>query len=207
MIEPVQYTRDDALLLACRADSRPRLAVQACSATEVVLGRGSKPELELNVEAIEADSIPLLRRRGGGCAVLLDPGNVIVSWVERVPGIGGSKAAFARLSTWICEVLAATGIPGVEMRGISDLAIGQHKVGGACIYRSKDLLYYSTTLLVAPQLDLVERYLKHPPREPDYRGGRAHRDFMGALRDHGAGDAVALAWDLRRRLRDRVRAL
>jgi len=205
MIEPVQYTRDDELLLACRADGRPRLGVQVCSTTEVVLGRGSKPELELHLDAIETDAIPVLRRRGGGCAVLLDPGNVIVSWVERVPGIGGSKAAFSRLSTWICEALAAAGIAGVEMRGISDLAIGERKVGGACIYRSKDLLYYSTALLVEPELDLVERYLKHPPREPDYRSGRGHRDFMDALSDHGAGDTEALAWDLRRRLRDRMR--
>jgi lipoate-protein ligase A len=40
---------------------------------------------------------------------------------------------------------------------------------------------YSATLLVDPDLDLVERYLAHPPREPEYRRGRPHRDFMGRL--------------------------
>ena len=193
------------MLATCQASGRPLLEVYPCPATEVVLGRGSKPELELHLSAVEADGVPVLRRHGGGCAVLLDPGNLVISWVEKLPGLGGSKAAFERLSSWICGALAQAGVPGVEMRGISDLAIGDRKVGGACIYRSKDLLYYSTTLLVAPDLDRVERYLAHPPREPDYRNGRRHSEFMSALRDHGAGDVEALAWDLKRLLRDRLR--
>ena len=38
----------------------------------------------------------------------------------------------------------------------------------------------------------MERYLQHPPREPDYRRGRSHRDFMGDLATlAGAGDPAA----------------
>ncbi len=33
-----------------------------------------------------------------------------------------------------------------------------------------------------PDLDLVDRYLLYPPREPDYRYGRSHRKFMGSLK-------------------------
>ena len=32
------------------------------------------------------------------------------------------------------------------------------KIGGSCIFRRKDVLYYSTTLLVSPRIDLIERY-------------------------------------------------
>jgi lipoate-protein ligase A len=69
----------------------------------------------------------------------------------------------------------------VSQEGVSDLVHDGHKIGGSCIYRSRDLLYYSTTLLIDPDLELVERYLKHPPREPGYRRGRRHAEFMGSI--------------------------
>ena len=75
--------------------------------------------------------------------------------------------------------------------------LGERKIGGSCIWRTRGLLYYSTTLLVDPDLDLCERYLPHPPREPAYRAGRPHRAFMGSLRAAAwHGDAAALAGDL-----------
>jgi len=43
------------------------------------------------------------------------------------------------------------------------------------------LLYYSASLLVNAQLSLVERYLRHPPREPKYRDGRSHLEFVANL--------------------------
>ena len=64
---------------------------------------------------------------------------------------------------------------------MSDLVLGQRKIGGACIYRSGALVHYSTTLLVEPQVELMERYLLHPPREPEYRQGRSHAEFVTNL--------------------------
>ena len=71
----------------------------------------------------------------------------------------------------------------MKREGTSDLAIGDRKIGGSCIYRVPGLLFYSTTLLLDPDIDLIERYLRHPPREPDYRKGRPHREFMTSLKD------------------------
>jgi hypothetical protein len=39
--------------------------------------------------------------------------------------------------------------------------------------------------LIDPDLDLIDRYLLYPPREPDYRSGRSHRRFMGSLKALG----------------------
>ncbi|MFH2052221.1 MAG: hypothetical protein ABIK96_07100 [bacterium] len=191
------YDRDDDLLEAVRRDGLPRLRVIRWSAPAVVIGKGGKQDLELVREAIAADGIPLLQRPGGGCSVILDPGNVIVSAVLPVPGIGAITSSFAALSAWMIAGLGSCGVSGVEQRGVSDLAIGDRKIGGSCIYRTRNLLYYSTTLLVEPDLDLIERYLLHPPREPDYRQGRPHREFLGSLRDGG--------WD--REIPDLVAAL
>jgi lipoate-protein ligase A len=151
----------------------------------VVIGRGGKQQLELDRAAIAADGATLYKRPGGGCAVVLDAGNLVVSVALGLPGISHIKTTFAAVGDWVIAGLAACGVPGVEQRGVSDLAIGERKVGGSCVYRTRGLFYYSTTLLVDPDLDLVERYLPHPPREPDYRAGRDHRAFMGSLAGMG----------------------
>jgi lipoate-protein ligase A len=198
--EIVSYTHDDDLIAATRQDGQPRMRIYRPPDPMVVLGRGSKPEVELHLKACHQDQVPVLRRHGGGCAVLLDPGNVIVTVTLPATGIGDNPRHFASLSRWLVDGLARIrgGFGEVQQRGISDLALGDRKVGGACIYRSKGLLCYSATLLVEPQVELMERYLKHPPREPDYRGGRSHARFVGTLPGYTADQ---LATDLRHSLR------
>ncbi len=193
------YDRDDGLLAAAREADRPLLRVEPWRGLAAVVGRGGDPGRELRPERLRADGVPVLRRSGGGCAVLLDPGNVVVSVAWPLPGIGDITGAFAAVSAWLAAGLARAGLPGVRQRGISDLALGERKVGGACIRRTRGLLHYGTTLLVDPDLRLIERYLPHPPREPDYRRGRSHAEFMGRLADLEPGlDAAGLAGRLAR---------
>jgi lipoate-protein ligase A len=184
------YAEDDDLVEATRSDGQARLRVYRLPRPTVVLGRGSKPEIELELEACVADGVPILRRRGGGCSVVVDPGNVIISVSLRVAGIGGSLQCFEEITRWIATALASAGFDGVHREAPSDLALGGRKVGGACIYRARDLLHYSATLLVEPDVGLMERYLRHPPREPAYRRGRRHADFVASL--GGPGDAARL---------------
>lgn len=180
-LEIKPFNQDDSLLDMTLGDGSPRVRVYPWQNVAVVIGRGGKEGVELDMAAIAADQVPVFRRPGGGCAVVLDPGNVIVSVALAMPGLSGIKSAFAGISTWLAGALARLEIPGVEQVGVSDLAVEDVKIGGSCIYRTRGLLYYSTTLLVDPDLDLVERYLPHPPREPAYRQGRTHRQFMGSL--------------------------
>jgi lipoate-protein ligase A len=181
----VPYDLDDDMLASTREDQVPRVRVYQPPELAVVIGRGGKQELELDRDAITADGVKLYKRPGGGCAVVLDAGNLVVSVALGLPGISHIKTTFEKVGDWVIAGLAECGVPGVEQRGVSDLAIGEKKIGGSCVYRTRGLFYYSTTLLVDPDFDLVERYLPHPPREPDYRAGRDHRAFMGSLRGMG----------------------
>lgn len=202
------WLQDEDLIGAARAAGGPRVVCRRHGSRELVLGRGSRPELELKVDAVLADAVPVFRRRGGGCAVLLDPGNLVFSLALPLPGIGGSRRAFAAISAELVRALAAFGIPGVERRGVSDLALGDRKIGGSAIYREKGLLYYSTTLLVAPDLAGMERWLAHPPREPDYRAGRGHGSFLGgipALAGTEAAEDLAARFEVGRVLADLAR--
>jgi hypothetical protein len=42
----------------------------------------------------------------------------------------------------------------------------------------KRAVLYHGTFLDAFDLSLIDSLLPHPPREPDYRGSRPHRDFL-----------------------------
>jgi lipoate-protein ligase A len=182
------WDHDEELIADVGADFAPRGRAYTWPPADapgvaIVVGRGGDPAVEVDLDAARADGVPVRRRRGGGCAVVLDPGNVIVSLVLPLAGVGGITGTFTAISAWLIETLARCGLTGLRQEGTSDLALAGRKVGGSCLWRTRGLVYYSTTLLVAPDLALVGRYLPHPPREPAYRAGRPHRDFMGALRD------------------------
>lgn len=162
----------------------------------VVLGRGSRPEVEVDLEAARTLDLPVYRRHGGGCAVVLDPGDLVVSLVTPASGSIDVPALNHALTSWLLEGLRRAGVEGVYAEGASDLALGDRKVAGACVWRSRDRVYYSASLLVDPDLDLMERLLPHPPREPAWRRGRSHRDFVGGLGSQAGVDVE----DLRRAL-------
>ena len=175
------YAEDELLLQAVMRDGQPRIRVYRPEQTTVVLGRGSNPEIELNLEACQADGVALLRRRGGGCAVVLDSGNVVVSVAVAAEGLNHTLRRFELISDWLLKHIQGMGYRDVYRDGTCDLVLDERKVGGACVYRSLGLILFSATLLISPDIENIERYIKHPPREPHYRGGRAHRDFLRGL--------------------------
>jgi lipoate-protein ligase A len=192
------YAADDDLVAAVRADGRPRARVYRCPELAVVLGRGSRPAAELHVGTCLADRVPVYRRRGGGCAVVIDPGNLVLIAAVALPGLGRVRESMDRCTDWALELLARCDIRGIARCGISDLTIGERKVGGASLHRTNGFVTYGTTLLVEPDLALIERYLAHPPREPEYRRGRGHLEFVGSLAALGAWSHGA------ERLRERI---
>ena len=201
-MEILTYKFDDSLIESVRTKRKPETAIYRLGEPIVVLGRGSKVKAEIEVEAILADGIPVYRRYGGGCSVVIDPGNIVISAALPVRGFGKNRLYFGLLSGWQAEGLSRLGYKGIEPQGISDLAVSGRKISGSCIYNGLDFLYYSSTLLVEPDLELMEKYLKHPPREPEYRQGRKHSDFIAGLMEfRGDIDTAELLERLRNTLR------
>lgn len=175
------YYYDEEFLKKEGKNNSPDVMVYPFHETAVVLGRGSDPELELYVDAIHEDGIAVYRRKGGGCSVVLDPGNVILAFSFSNRKNFSIHQLFALCSKHVIKTLQQCELPKIEQKGISDLAIGNQKIGGACLYLSKQTVLYSITLLVDANIDSIEKYLRYPPREPDYRKGRSHRDFVTTL--------------------------
>ncbi len=193
------YPGEEVFDAVARAAAGPVVRVYRPTAPAVVLGAGGKPEVELDLPGVRAAAVPVLRRAGGGCAVVIDPGDVIVAAAYRAPGFTGSRRHFERLSRWLLAALGRIGVAGAYVESASDLVLGDRKFAGASIHRARGMLHYGACLLVSPDLDLMDQCLRHPPREPAYRRGRSHHEFVRGLAVHPGGwTASRLETELRR---------
>lgn len=180
---------DEDLLESTAAE--PHWRVWQPGQVAVVLGRSNRPEREIYLDVCRADGVPVLRRLGGGGAVVLGPGCVVISGVWRVGRTGGPAEHLARAVAVLAAALRGPGVPPLVPRGHGDLCVGQRKVLGSSGFRRRDLFFYQASLLVAFDPALAERYLRHPSREPAYRRGRPHRAFLTTLTGEGGTLGVA----------------
>ena len=116
--------------------------------------------------------------------VLQTSGVLNYSLVAPAPARLDPKGAFRLGTDLICAILDSFGVIGTP-EGTSDVAVDGRKISGnAQAWRWKALLVHGT-LLVDFNTALAEAVLKHPPREPQYRQRRSHRDFLVTLRSLG----------------------
>jgi lipoate-protein ligase A len=151
----------------------------------VVLGSGNDQDLEVNVDACHGADIPVLRRYGGGGTVVLYSGCVVVSlgcWVKEA---FQNSLYFDLINKSVIEALTDSwpDLPELTQAGISDIISAGRKVAGTSLFRSRNYLLYQASILVDLDRDLVSGLLRHPTKEPDYRKGRSHKDFLTSLNE------------------------
>jgi lipoate---protein ligase len=172
---------DEDLLELVRAEDTWAYRSWEPQACLVVLGRGNHAALEVYEERCQREQVPILRRRGGGGTVVLSPGVLVVSLAKRVQHQFYIQEYFRQINDYIIDALQSLGIQDLAHEGHSDICIRDRKILGSSMYRSKALLFYTASLLVANDLTLISQYLKHPTTEPEYRQGRAHHEFLTTI--------------------------
>ncbi len=171
---------DEALLLQAESGGSEILRLWEWPAWAVVLGAGGKVYEDVDAVACAADQVPITRRGSGGGTVLLGPGCLVFSLVlaharaEELRQIGSSyRYILGRVQQALAPLVA-----DIEPAGTSDLAIGGRKFSGNSQQRKQTHLLHHGTLLYDFDLSRIARYLKSPPRQPAYRAGRDHADFL-----------------------------
>jgi lipoate-protein ligase A len=184
---PGRPRKNDALFMYGAVHQGIKTFVYEQSGTEIVHGPSCVPKNEIMLDQCINDNIPVYERRSGGGTVVLSSGMIIIVVTGQKNGIENPLQIFKIIHTSLITVLKKHGIDTVVERGISDLAIGDKKVLGSSLYMGKKppFFYYQSSLLVDADLFLMDRYLKHPPREPDYRSGRDHGTFCTTLHKEG----------------------
>lgn len=183
-----QLALDEALLEEAHLGriTEPVVRTWMAAAPAVVVGSSSRIDDEVDRAACLSAGVPIVRRPSGGLTVVLGPGCLMWSVVAPLPA--EQPPAIERLHAALLEplvaALVAAGRPVVR-RGSSDLAVpaadGERKVSGNALRIRRGAVLYHGTLLDAFDLRLVSRFLRHPPREPEYRSGRDHACFLANL--------------------------
>jgi lipoate-protein ligase A len=174
---------DDQVLADYRNQFSAKIFVP--DSVTVVLGSGNDETKEVDLEACAASNIPVLRRYGGGGTVVLYPGCVVVSAGCWVHDPFNNSQFFKLMNQAVIDSLAAENddLACLSQAGISDITAGQKKVAGTSMFRSRNYLLYQASMIVSLEIDLIKKSLKHPTKEPDYRKGRSHEDFLTSLQN------------------------
>ncbi len=157
--------------------AEPTAAVWESDRECVVLGVSGREERDVRREA----SPQVFRRTSGGGAVVLGPGCLaycVIVPFEYEPECRDVRHGF----TWILErMLQALRVSDLRREGAADLSIGTRKVSGNAQRRGRRGLLHHGTLLYRFDAERAEALLAAPHREPAYRAGRSHREFLGNL--------------------------
>lgn len=155
----------------------------------VVIGTGGKVAEEVHLERLRADGVPLVRRFSGGGTVVQAPG--VLNFTVVTPLTGGDprwesvRGSYEAALETITAGLSSLGV-ATRFEPPCDLATDEdgepRKLSGNAQARKRRAVLVHGTVLVDLDPALLDRYLKPPPAEPDYRAGRSHGAFVTSLR-------------------------
>jgi lipoate-protein ligase A len=180
--EPALNLAGDEVLLeeVDSGEREPTLRFWESSTTFVVVGYGNDLDRECRVLECEKHGIPIFRRASGGGTVLQGPGCLNYSLIlktgraEETLNIGKTNCHVMETNR---DALGQALGQKVEIEGHTDLAIDGVKFSGNAQRRKKNALLFHGTVLLDFDLSLIDRTLRPPSVEPEYREGRPHDQF------------------------------
>jgi len=189
---------DEALLDELEAGfGEPTLRFWESATPFVVLGYSNRIDAEVNRVECERRSVPILRRSSGGGTVVQGLGclnyNLTLPITDETATISATNDfVMERQQRAIAELIGRE----VQIQGCTDLTIGTLKFSGNAQRRKSRALVFHGCFLLNFDLDLIEAVLKHPSKEPDYRGKRSHREFLTniSVSSEAMKHALAEAW-------------
>jgi lipoate-protein ligase A len=196
---------DEALLLQAEESDGAWLRLWEWPQFAVVLGAAGRLAEDVNESACVAGGVPISRRASGGGTVLLGRGCLLFSLIlnyKRAVELTEILPSYRYILDRIRDALAVVQ-PGLEVAGASDLALGGRKVSGNSQQRKRRHLLHHGTFLYDFELESIGRYLHLPKRQPEYRAGRTHAEFLANLNVNGEQLKTRLqecweAWDMAR---------
>ena len=173
----------------------------------VVLGYANPVATEVNLPFCQKQTIPVLRRCTGGGTILQGPGCLnyslllpihSVAQLQSIPGT--NDFILQKHQAALSALLQAR----VEKQGHTDLSIGGLKFSGNAQRRRKSFVLFHGSFLLHLDVELIEKALPLPSRQPDYRLRRSHTDFLINLKApaHTIKTALLNAWEATEPLTD-----
>ncbi|KAL4419332.1 hypothetical protein ABPG77_006020 [Micractinium sp. CCAP 211/92] len=149
----------------------------------VVLGVSGKPAELVHLLPAAQRGIPLIKRFTGGGTVVVDANTIFTALIMQQQSLP-DVAAYPRPVMQYTEQLYNTVFApyGPFRLRENDYCFGERKFGGNAQAITKDRWVHHTSLLWDFRDDLMA-LLKQPARQPEYRQGRDHLEFVLRLRE------------------------
>ncbi len=146
----------------------------------VVLGLSNKKEEHAFIERCQKDGVAIIKRSSGGGSVLQGPGCInyaVYLNYDDFPICKNLNSTSDFVLSTVCKALHTCG-RDAQIKGISDIAIGDKKCIGHAQRRLKHACLFHGSMLNTFDMSKISAYLKYPPKYPEYRKKRNHDDFL-----------------------------
>ena len=184
MIEVRSYDLEDYSIFY--SDKESDFCIWQPDKTYIILGRSNRiAEDSIHVNKALENGVEIYKRPSGGEAVILTPDTLVISVKLPIDNPIKTHHYFKLINNSIIAALTELGVKQLGNKGISDISIGIKKILGSSIYRKQKTIFYHAVLNVSEPIETISMYLKHPKREPDYRRGRDHHEFVTSLKQEG----------------------
>jgi lipoate-protein ligase A len=151
----------------------------------IVLGRSNTIEESVRIDYAKQDDIEIVKRPSGGETVVLSDKMIVISYKFLPKKTIKIHDYFKKINSGIISALELVGIKGLQLKGISDIALDEKKILGSSMLKKSDFVFYHAVLNVSESPGIICKYLKHPKKEPDYRDGRTHEHFVTSIHNEG----------------------
>ena len=176
---------DEALLEEAEAEpGHPEvLRIWEPPETIVVVGRSSPIEQEVNLDFCRRHDIQIFRRCSGGASIVTGPGCLMYAVLLDYRGRENLRMLEQAHRFVIDQLRLAVERTGLEvqMQGTSDVTYQDRKFSGNSLRCKRNWMLYHGTILCDFDLQLIANCLGSPKRQPAYRGGRSHQEFLTLL--------------------------
>lgn len=130
----------------------------------VIIGKSQNAWRECNIEAMQRDSVQLVRRHTGGGAVFHDANNLNFSFI-----MSEENYNLERQFGVICNMLKRFGLCP-ELSGRNDVIIDGKKISGNAFAASKGMRAHHGTILVNTDLNRLAGYLNVSEKKMNAKG-------------------------------------
>ncbi|MES2272748.1 MAG: lipoate--protein ligase family protein [Chlamydiota bacterium] len=146
------------------------------------MGISGKPEALLEINRLQNEPIPVIKRFSGGGTVIVDENTLFITFIFNKDHL--HIAAFPEpILRWSGDLYqSAWNLPNFQIQE-NDYCIGNKKCGGNAQYiKNKRWLHHTSFLWDYDETNM--NYLQLPAKRPQYRQARSHTDFLCRLKEH-----------------------
>jgi lipoate---protein ligase len=147
----------------------------------IIVGKNQNSLSEINIEFVQKNNIPVVRRLSGGGTVFHDLGNMNFTFI--ISDAENSFVDFGKFTLPILEVLQDLAVKA-ELSGRNDLVIDGKKFSGNAQYKYRDKLLHHGTLLFDSNITDLSAALKVDPTKFEGKSVKSVESRVTNIKQH-----------------------